>query len=47
LIVIGESWRLLFETFFRVQVAYISPAVRSLLTFASTVDDAVAHLPKQ
>ena len=47
LIVIGESWRQLFETFFRVQDTYISPSVRSLLTFAGTVDDAVAYLPTQ
>ncbi len=47
LIVIGEGWRVLFQTFFKAQEAYVSPAVRSLLTFAPTVDDAVASLPNK
>jgi len=46
LILIGDGWRLLFETFFRAQETYIRPADRSMLTYASTVDDAVASLSK-
>jgi uncharacterized protein (TIGR00730 family) len=46
LILIGEGWRLLFETFFRAQETYIRPTDRSLLTFALTVDEAVVSLPK-
>jgi uncharacterized protein (TIGR00730 family) len=46
LILIGDGWRLLFETFFQAQETYVRPADRSMLTFAGSVDDAVASLPK-
>jgi predicted Rossmann-fold nucleotide-binding protein len=44
LIVIGETWRLLFEQFFRTQESYISASARSMLTFAATVEEAAEKL---
>lgn len=44
LIVIGEAWRLLFEQFFRTQESYISASARSMLIFATTVEEAAEKL---
>ena len=46
LILIGDGWRLLFETFFHSQEVYIRPTARSLLTFVNTIDEAVDRLVK-
>ncbi len=44
LIVIGEGWQAVFNQLFDTQSDYIPEALRSYLTFVSTVDEAVARL---